>query len=125
MSLTPSDVASLASSLSRWETAEYTFAGLVVLACFGEFAADFTNWFTGGIEERKKLLAKGSTLLLVGSLALELICLVRTNQLSGRIIGSLDEGARDAGEKSQIALTKSENAITHAGAAEASSTRAG
>src|SRR2546428_470328 len=44
-------------------------------------AADFTNWFTGGIEERKELLAKGSTLLLVGSLALELICLVRTNQL--------------------------------------------
>jgi hypothetical protein len=124
MSLTASDVESLTFWLSVWEKAEYGFAGLVTVGCLGEFVAEFTDWFTSGVEDNKKLLTKRSTLLLIASLALELVCLVKTNQLSGRIIGSLDEKAREAGEKAQAALDKSDNAVTHAGLAEESSTRA-
>ena len=51
MTLMASDVLSLAKSLSRWEYAEYVFAGLVTIACAGEYVADFTDWFTGGAEE--------------------------------------------------------------------------
>jgi hypothetical protein len=58
MPLTPSDVASLTSALAFWEVAEYCFGGLVALACFGEYAADFTNWFTGGMEEKSERLQK-------------------------------------------------------------------
>jgi hypothetical protein len=63
MSLTASDVASLTSSLLIWEASEYVFAGLVTLACAGEFTAEFTDWFTGGVEGKKKRLEKRSTLL--------------------------------------------------------------
>ncbi|MGA3315391.1 MAG: hypothetical protein ABSC64_03010 [Candidatus Korobacteraceae bacterium] len=62
MILTASDVSSLAKSLSRWEVAEYIFAGLVTVACAGEYVADFKDWFTGGDKAKKERLAKASTL---------------------------------------------------------------
>jgi hypothetical protein len=114
MTFTPSDIADLSTSLSRWETAEYIFAGLVAVACFGEYVASFTNWFTGGIEERKKGLEKGATLLLVAALALELVCLVRTNQLSGVVIGSINEEAGEADAKAKAAITDSSTALSQA-----------
>ena len=107
MTLTASEVASLSALLTWWERAEYLFAGLVAVACAGEYIADFTNWFTNGIEERKKWLAKTSTLLLIASLVLELVCLGRTNSLSGRLIGSLSDKAEAANAKSQSAIEKS------------------
>jgi len=119
MSLIASNVVPLANQLFVWEMAEYTSAALVALACFGEYVADFTNWFTDGARERKERLAKISTLVLIGSLALELVCLVRTNQLSGQIVGSLDERARAAGDRAQVALGESESAAANAGLAEA------
>jgi hypothetical protein len=70
MSLTPSEVASLTKSLSNWEFAEYACAAFVTVGCLGEYIADFTNWFTGGIKERKDRLAKRSTLLLIVALSL-------------------------------------------------------
>src|SRR5581483_467543 len=85
MILTPLEIDSISKSLDWWERAEYIFALLVTVACAGEYIADFTNWLTAGLEERKRKLAKRSTLLLISALALELLCLVRTNQLSGRI----------------------------------------
>lgn len=120
MTLTVSDVASLSKSLSRWEIAEYVCAGLVTIACAGEYIAEFTNWFTGGIKERKERLGKLSTLLLISSLAFELICLVRTNTLSGMLIGSLSDKAGAADTNAQSALQKSsiaENKASDAGAA--------
>src|SRR5215471_18399386 len=104
--MTTSDVASLSKLLSRWEVGEYICAGLVTLACAGEYIAEFTNWLTSGIEERKKKLGKRSTLLLVASLSLELVCLVRTNSLSGQLIGSLSDKAVSADTKAQSALDK-------------------
>ena len=90
MILASSDI-DLTSVLSRWELGEYFFAGLVTVACLGEYVADFSRLFTGGVPERKERFARGSTLLLIAALALELVCLVRTNQISARVIGSLGE----------------------------------
>jgi hypothetical protein len=119
-----SDVESLSKSLGRWEVAEYVCAALVTIACAGEYVSDFTNWFTGRIRERKERLAKASTLLLICALSLELICLVRTNSLSGRLIGSLNEVAGEADSKAKAALSNSATALTQSGAAEQSSGRA-
>src|SRR5712692_8329255 len=104
MTLTTSDVASLSKSISRWEVGEYICAGLVTVACAGEYVADFKDWFTGGITERKDKLAKRSTLLLIIALSLELICLVRTNIISGMLIGSLRDTAEEADTKARTAL---------------------
>jgi hypothetical protein len=102
-----SGVESLSRSLGRWEIAEYVCAGLVAVACAGEYIADFTDWFTCGVKEKKDRLAKRSTLLLIASLALELVCLVKTNSLSGRLVGSLSEKAAAADTKAQSALEAS------------------
>ena len=118
MTLTASDVGSLSNSLLWWERAEYVCAGLVAIACFGEYLADFTNWFTGGNKEKKERLAKRSTLLLIASLALELVCLVKTNSISGMLIGSLSEKAEAADTKAQSAIEKSSIANTAAGKAQ-------
>ena len=110
MALTASNVSSLAETLTKWEYAEYFFAALVTIACFGEFVAEFTNWFTNGVEHRKKQLEKISTLILVGALALELVCLVNTNALASKLIGSL-------GDLSQAAANNAGTAVGNAGAA--------
>lgn len=120
MTFTASDVSSLAKSLSRWEIAEYIFAGLVTVACAGEYVADFKDRFTGGDKAKKERLAKASTLLLIGALALELTCLVKTNSLSGQLIGSLDEKAGEADTKANTALGTSATALTQSGVAKAS-----
>jgi len=124
MSLTPSDVDSLSKRLFYWELAEYFFAALVTFACLGEFAADFTKLFTEGVKERKERLAKGSTLLLISALALELVCLVKTNSLSGQLVGSLSEKAGEADNRARTALTNSATALAQANSAEASSGKA-
>lgn len=122
---------SLTNALSRWESAEYIGAGLVTVACIGEYAAHFTSWFTGGIRERQDRLAKRSTLLLATALSFELICLVRTNLLSRQLIGSLNDQSVEAGNKaghavedSRAAITQSELARTAAELAVAESGRA-
>jgi len=121
MTLTPSDVASLTSTLSFWEYAEYISGGFVALACVGEYIASFKPWFTGGDKERKDRLEKRSTLLLIIALAAELICLVRTNLISGQVIGALDTKAAEAYRNSGKAIA---NADTAAGKAKAASDEA-
>ena len=111
MILTPSDVASLTNTLTYWEYAEYASGALVAVACIGEYIASFKPWFTGGNRERKERLEKRSTLLLIVALTAELICLVRTNQLSGQVIGALDTRAAEAYHKSDAAVTNADNAL--------------
>jgi hypothetical protein len=118
MTLTPSEVASLTKTLSRWELAEYICAGLVTVGCIGEYCADFTNWLTGGVHERKERLAKCSTLLLIVALSSELICLVRTNQLAEIVIGSLNEQAEEAGNEAAIAHQEASTAAESASQAD-------
>lgn len=131
MIFTAEDGASLSKSLSCWEDAEYFFTFLVAVACAGEYVADFTNWFTGGAEELKQRLAKASTLLLIVALSLELTCLVKTNSLSGLLIGSLSDKAEKAEKDakqaigdSAVAETQSGQAMTDAGKATDASTAA-
>lgn len=116
MILTSSDVGSLAGKLWWWEHAEYIFAALVTVACLGEYVADFSkrDW----IVARKDDIAKRSTLLLIAALALELVCLVQTNSLSGQLIGSLDEKAAHADSLAQSAATRSDTALSKSSAAE-------
>jgi hypothetical protein len=80
----------------------------------GEYIASFKPWFTGGDKERKERLEKRSTLLLIVALSAELICLVRTNQISGEVIGALDTKAAEAYRKSGAAVTNAERAIGEA-----------
>src|SRR5436309_7510693 len=124
MTVTASDVASLSESLSRWEIGEYICAGLVTVACAGEYVAEFKDWFTGGIKECKDRLAKRSTLLLIVALSLELICIVRTNSISGMLIGSLSDKAAKADAKAQSAIDKASLAESKANAATADSSTA-
>jgi hypothetical protein len=112
MILTASDVASLARSLSRWEWAEYIFCGLVTVGCLGEYVAEFTDWLTKGKEERKEPLVKGFTILLILALSAELVCLVKTNTLSGMLIGSLAEQAEKAAGDAALAIDRSKQAVT-------------
>jgi hypothetical protein len=124
MTFTSSDISSLATALSRWELAEYCSAALVAVGCVGEYVANFTNWLTGGVREHKERLEKRSTLLLISALSLELICLVRTNALSGALIGSLNEEAGEADNKAKVALTHAGTALARSGVAEDASQRA-
>jgi len=115
MIFTASEVSSLAISLEHWEWAEYASCALVALGCTGEYIAEFTDCWTGGLKERKDRLAKRSTLLLISALALELMCLVKTNSISGMLIGSLSEKASAAETKAQSAFDKSVLAESNAG----------
>src|SRR5229473_6527484 len=101
MTFTPSDVESLSRSLSRWELGEYIFEALVIVACAGELVADLASSLT---EKHKRRLERWSTMLLVAALSMELICLVRTNELSGSVIGSLGDKADDANRRVKKAL---------------------
>ncbi len=94
MILAPSDVSSLSQSLHHWEIAEYVSEGFVILACGGEMVADVGEKWLG--EKRKKRLERRSTILLVAALSVSLTCLVRTNELSGSVIGSLGDKAEEA-----------------------------
>lgn len=124
MILTEPDASSLAKSLAHWEYAEYFSCSLVALGCAGEYVAEFTNWWTDGLGEKKHRLAKGSTLLLVCALAFELVCLMKTNTISGLLVGSLADKAAAADTKAQAALTKSSLAGQKADEATAAATDA-
>jgi hypothetical protein len=88
MTLSPIDIESLKTALSWWEKGEYFFAGLVVIACFGEYVGEFKNWLTA---ERKEQLRKTSTIVLIAALSLELVCLIGTNIVSGRITSEYEQ----------------------------------
>jgi hypothetical protein len=118
MILTASDVESLSRSLSRWEWGEYISELFVIIACAGEFVADLeARWLT---EERKKHLQKRSTILLVAALSASLACLIRTNELSGNVIGSLGQKAEEADQKAKKAISDSSTAATKAETAQES-----
>jgi len=119
---TASDVPSLAESLSRWEWGEYISEAFVIVACAGELVAALARkCLTRAHRDRLERL---STILLVAALSASLMCLIRTNQLSGTVIGSLGEKADEADKKAKAALTDSATALTQSGVAETSSSQA-
>ncbi len=106
-----SDVASL---LHRWEVAEYVSEGFVIVGCAGELVADF---FTRLPEKARKHIGSWSTIVLILALSVGLKCLIKTNELSGSVIGSLGDKAEEAGRKANTATTNSETALTKSGQA--------
>src|ERR1700677_1229167 len=106
--ITASDASSLSQSLHRWEIAEYIFEGLVIIACAGELVADFGRKCLKRAQRDR--IQRLSTILLVAALSMELICLVKTNDLSGRVIGSLSDKATEADAKANSAIDKSSRA---------------
>jgi hypothetical protein len=107
-----SDVSSLSQSLHRWEIAEYIFEGLVIIACAGELVADLGRKCLK--RAHRDRIQRLSTILLVAALSMELICLVKTNDLSGRVIGSLGDRADEADRKAKTAITDSATALSQA-----------
>jgi hypothetical protein len=101
MILTSSESSGLESSLGCWEIGEYIATGIVILGCLGEFLSEFTNfWNVRNDRHGKDTLGKLSALVLIGGLAVELVCLVNTNNLSGRIIAGLVNQAAQANKRS-------------------------
>ncbi len=101
MILTASDVSDLSNALSWWERGEYFFSFVVAAACFGEYVADFRpQWYRTGDakrdEKRKESISKRSTLVLVAALVFELLCLVKSNALAEKVIGSINGLATNA-----------------------------
>ncbi|MGO8719659.1 MAG: hypothetical protein ACLQMO_10615 [Acidobacteriaceae bacterium] len=121
MILTSSDVGSLSRSLSRWEIAEYVSELFVIVGCGGELVADF---FTRLSESVRKRIGKWSTIVLILALSFELTSLIKTNELSGGVIGSLGNKAKQADATARKALTDSGNALSQSGDAEAKSGKA-
>ncbi len=105
----------LTNAIDGWEVAEYIFAALVAIACFGEFIADFTDWWLhgcfwtlfGNIEHRKEKIGKVSTLVLIMALVGELFCLVKSNRLSGRLVSLAMESAGNANREAELAKRES------------------
>jgi hypothetical protein len=122
MMFTAFDVSSISQSLGRWELAEYIFEGLVVIGCAGELVADLGKKCLATAHRDR--IERLSTILLVVALSMELICLVKTNELSGTIIGSLSDKAEVADRKAQSAVDKSSLAEKRADAAADGSKRA-
>jgi hypothetical protein len=108
MIFTASDV----SSLTGWEWGEYISEAFVIVGCAGELIADFgRKCLTKAHRDRVERL---STILLVAALSASLTCLVRTNELSGNVIGSLGAKADEADEKAKTAITDSSTALSQA-----------
>ena len=105
-------------ALESWEYAEYVCTALVAIACFGEYIAEFTEWWRrnglwkwfGLLSNRRDRVAKVSTLALIVALAGELLCVVITNQLSGKLVGALGDRAEEAFSKSGNAKTLASDA---------------
>lgn len=114
-------IGALEASLELWEALEYVSVVLVILGCAGEYIAEFTSLLP---KEALHRLGKRSTILLILALAAELVCLVRSNGLSGQIIASLTESAVKATEsakgfESQIAASNARVKTAEAAIAEA------
>jgi hypothetical protein len=99
---------SVSTSLTRWEWTEYIAEAFVVLGCLGELVAEVGEKWLG--ERRSKRLERWSTVVLILALMVSLKALVRTNELSGFVIGSLGDKADRADAKAQTALADSATA---------------
>jgi hypothetical protein len=104
--------ASDVSSLTGWEWGEYISEAFVIVACAGELVAGLgRKCLTRAHRDRLERL---STILLVAALSASLICLVRTNELSGSVIGSLGDKAEEADRKAKTAIADSATALSQA-----------
>ena len=83
------EISSLMDSLSRWEIAGYCSTAAVVLGCAGESIHELTSWFRG-VTWWRLHGGKISAWLLIAALAIEVPIQLKTNQISGHIIGRMN-----------------------------------
>jgi hypothetical protein len=112
ITLPPSELASVARSLVFREIAEYVSEGLVGIACFGEYVAEYAKWPASWNEEQKRRLGRRSLILLIVGIGFSIIALIRTNALSGQVIGSLGQQAEDANRKAETAISSLNRALS-------------
>jgi hypothetical protein len=75
-------------SVLSWEFVEYSGTIIVIVACWGEYEADFGK-IVSKCEHIKERLAKLSTIILIAGLAIELLGLFKTSQQSSKVIEDL------------------------------------
>jgi hypothetical protein len=111
MTFTLFDALSVPQSLHRWEIGEYVSEGFVILGCAGELVADLATCVN---RRTRKHIERWSTIVLVLGLSIGLKCLIRTNELSGEVIGSLGDRADEADQKAKTAISDSGTALAQA-----------
>jgi hypothetical protein len=94
---------SIISALDVWEFIEYTSAAVVIIGAAGEALGEFSN-FLGAKEsqDRKALILKISTIILLVGLAIELAATMRVNLLAGLLINP-----RDLSQSQQLQIVSS------------------
>jgi len=122
--LSVADVVSVGGKLAFWEISEYVSEALVVIACFGEYVAEYAKWPARWTDEQRRRLGRRSLVLLIFGIAAGTVSLIQTNALSGAVIGSLGERAEEAAKKADVATTSSDAALKNAGQAATASTDA-
>jgi hypothetical protein len=95
MALIASFLSDARLSLPFWEAVESIATGFVILGAIGEYLAEFRRF--PNEQHKREQFAKLSALVLIAGLAVELVGLVRTSQLSGQIIAELNREAEAAG----------------------------
>lgn len=95
-----------------WEPAEYISTAVVFIGCVGEFFAEFTRFPKG--ESDKHKLARLSLILVIAGIAGELCATVRTSQLSGQVIASIEDEAELANQEAGKANVRAGNAAKRA-----------
>jgi len=101
MTLIASFLSDARLSLPFWEAVEYIATGIVILGAIGEYLAEFRRFPKE--QHKREQFAKLSALVLIAGLAVELVGLVRTSQLSGQIIAELNREAEAAGRDAATA----------------------
>jgi hypothetical protein len=94
---------SIISAFDVWESIEYVSAAIVIVGASGEALGEFTN-FLGAREsrDRKDLILKISTIILLVGLAIELAATMRVNFLAGLLINP-----RDLSQSQQLEISSS------------------
>lgn len=117
MALTATDVAALESSLNHWNTIAYLATALVFAGVAGESVEEFADFPKNA--RRKGRVRKICALVLILGLAGELISLIRSSELSGKIDAVLTEQAAQAGREAAQANGQMNIAIQQQKALEA------
>jgi hypothetical protein len=109
MTPTASDIDALESILGLWNAVAYVATALVFFGAAGESAEEFADF--PKTERWKSRLRKACALLLMLGLAGELISLIRTSEVSGRLVAILKDEAAQAGRDAAEANRQTDIAI--------------
>jgi hypothetical protein len=85
------------ASETFWEDTEYAAEAIVLLGCLGEFLTEYEHVLRGESNAvRRHRLARACAIILMAGIAVELMALVRTNELFTGTIAVLNKEAGDA-----------------------------